>query len=185
MMSAMQQDSKERNDMRDQGDRECGGCELADRRRFLQQAAALVAGALVGLGMSAERATAMPLGFLTGVRAPNGKDVSFPIPAADGATIDRDNDLILARYQGKVYAFGLACPHQNTALRWLAAEGRFQCPKHKSKYTPDGIFLEGRVTRSMDRYAVHKDGANVVVNLDALYQQDKQKPEWEAAFVPA
>jgi nitrite reductase/ring-hydroxylating ferredoxin subunit len=164
---------------------DCGGCELADRRRFLQQAAALVAGALVGLGMSADRALAMPLGILEGVRSSNGKDVSFPIPAADGATIDRDNDLILARYQGKVYAFGLACPHQNTALRWLPAEGRFQCPKHKSKYAPDGIFLSGRATRSMDRYAVRKDGTNIVVNLDSLYEQDKQKGQWESAFVTA
>jgi nitrite reductase/ring-hydroxylating ferredoxin subunit len=164
---------------------ECGGCELADRRRFLSQAAAMVVGALVGLGMNAERATAMPLDFITGLRAPNGKDVSFPIPAADGATIDRDNDLILARYQGKVYAFGLACPHQNTALRWLAAEGRFQCPKHKSKYAPDGTFLSGRATRSMDRYAVRKDANNIVVNVDTLYEQDKQKPQWESAFIPA
>ena len=164
---------------------ECGGCELADRRRFLTQAAAMVVGAMVGLGMNAERAVAMPLGFLTGARAPNGKDVSFPIPTADGATIDRDNDLILARYQGKVYAFGLACPHQNTALRWLAAEGRFQCPKHKSKYAPDGTFLSGRATRSMDRYAVRKEGSNIVVNIDSLYEQDKQKQEWESAFVAA
>jgi len=164
-------------------DTECSGCELADRRRFLSQAAAMIVGAMVGLGMAADRAAALPLGFVTGLRLPNGKDVSFPIPAADGATIDRDNDLILARYQGKVYAFGLACPHQNTALRWLAAEGRFQCPKHKSKYSPDGVFLSGRATRSMDRYAVHKDGANVVVNLDSLFQEDKQKPQWETAFV--
>ena len=169
----------------DIGGTECGGCELPDRRGFLIQAAAMVVGAMVGLGMNADRAIAMPLGFLTGIRSPNGKDVSFPIPAADGATIDRDNDLILARYQGKVYAFGLACPHQNTALRWLAAEGRFQCPKHKSKYAPDGTFLSGRATRSMDRYAVRKDGSNIVVNVNTLYEQDKQHAEWEAAVVTA
>ena len=162
---------------------DCGACELSSRRAFLTQAAALVAGALVGLGMTADRATAMPLSFLSGIRLPNGKDVSFPIPAADGATIDKDNDLILARYQGKVYAFGLACPHQNTALRWLADEGRFQCPKHKSKYAPDGTFLSGRATRSMDRYAVRKDGNNVVVNVGTLYEEDKQKPQWDGAFI--
>lgn len=169
----------------DGGHTGCRDCELADRRQFLTRAAAMIAGAMVGLGMAADRAVALPLGFVTGVRSPNGNDLSFPIPAADGATIDRDNDMILARYQGKVYAFGLACPHQNTALRWLAEEGRFQCPKHKSKYAPDGTFLSGRATRSMDRYAVRKDGSNVVVNLNTLYEQDKQKSEWEAAFVPA
>ena len=162
----------------------CQGCELVDRRRFLAQAAVTVVGVMVALGMSAERAAAFPLTFVTGVRLPNGTDVSFPIPPADGATIDKNNDMILARYQGKVFAFGLACPHQNTALRWLAEEGRFQCPKHKSKYAPDGTFLSGRATRSMDRYAVRKDGSNVVVSLDTLYQEDKQKAEWGNAFVP-
>jgi nitrite reductase/ring-hydroxylating ferredoxin subunit len=161
----------------------CSGCSLADRRTFLTQAAAMVAGVLIGLGMNADQASAMPLRFLTGMRAPNGKDVTYPIPAADGVTIDKDNDLILARYQGKVFAFGLACPHQNTALRWLAPEGRFQCPKHKSKYAPDGVFLSGRATRSMDRYAVRKDGNNIVANVDALYQQDKQAADWQSAFV--
>jgi hypothetical protein len=101
-------------------DQDCAGCALADRRTFLTQAAALIAGALISVGMTAERAAAMPIGILVGMRSPNDKDVSYPIPASDGVTIDKDNDVILARYQGKVYAFGLACPHQNTALRWLA-----------------------------------------------------------------
>lgn len=168
-----------------QQDTDCSGCGLADRRRFLMQAAAAVATVMVGLGMSAERALAMPLGIVSGVRLPNGKDASYPIPATDGATIDHDNDVIIARFQGHVFAFSLACPHQNTALRWLAEEGRFQCPKHKSKYAPDGTFLSGRATRSMDRFALRKDGASVVVNLNTLYEQDKQQKEWEAASVPA
>lgn len=162
---------------------DCGGCVLSDRRTFLSQTAAMVVGALVGLGMSTERALALPLGVVTGTPLGPGADTAYPIPAADGATIDRDNDVILARYQGRVFAFGLACPHQNTALRWLGNEGRFQCPKHKSKYAPDGTFLSGRATRSMDRYAVRKDGTNVVVNLGTLYEQDKQPAEWDAAVV--
>ena len=32
--------------------------------------------------------------------------------------IDKDNDAILTRWQGKVYVYSLACPHQNTALKW-------------------------------------------------------------------
>ena len=179
----MHRDHNETNAAGGAHDGDCGGCELADRRRFLQQAAALVAGALVGLGMSADRAVAMPLNFITGTRSPNGKDVSFPIPAADGATVDRDNDMILARYQGKVYAFGLACPHQNTALRWLPAEGRFQCPKHKSKYAPDGTFLSDRATRSMDRYEVRLVGNSVAVDVDKLYQEDTDLAQWQHAVV--
>ena len=106
--------------------------------------------------MSAERATAIPLTFGTGMRSPNGKARLPPIPAADGAAIDRKNDMILARYQGKVYAFGLACPHRNTALWWLAEGSRFQCPKRKSKQAPMGRCStsvgDGRWRNNLDRW---------------------------------
>ena len=38
----------------------------------------------------------------------------------------------------RCYAFNLACPHENTALKWLPKDGRFQCPKHESQYQPCG-----------------------------------------------
>ncbi len=82
-----------------------------------------------------------------------------------------------------MYAFALSCPHQNTALKWLKDEGRFQCPKHKSKYEPDGTFIEGRATRGMDRYVVRRDGAKVVVDLGKLIEQDKDGAGWSAAQV--
>jgi hypothetical protein len=49
----------------------------------------------------------------------------------------------------------------------------------------DGIYLKdsGRATRNMDRFAVRKDGNNVVVNLDKLYQEDEDEAAWKAAFV--
>src|SRR4051794_39058632 len=100
-MTAMRRDENEFEQTaraaKDPGEADCSGSPLADRRTFLTQAAALVASAMIGLGMSAEGAMAMPLGMVTGVRLPSGKDASYPIPAADGATIDRDNDVILAR----------------------------------------------------------------------------------------
>ena len=63
------------------------------------------------------------------------------MPAADGVTIDRDAQVILVRFQQKVYAFNLACPHENTALRWRERDVRFQCPRHESQYQPDGTFI--------------------------------------------
>jgi hypothetical protein len=35
----------------------------------------------------------------------------------------------------------------------------------------------------MDRFALRRDADNVVVDLDKLYQQDKDAAEWKAAFV--
>jgi Rieske Fe-S protein len=84
-----------------------------------------------------------------------------------------------------VYAFALSCPHQHTALRWDDSAHEFRCPKHKSRYRPDGTFIEGRATRDMDRLAIRRDGAALVVDVDRLYQQDEHQAEWGTAFVAA
>jgi nitrite reductase/ring-hydroxylating ferredoxin subunit len=154
----------------------------ADRRAFLREAAVAVAGVLALLGASPCWAGAVPLAFTAPVAAA-GDTRRYPIPVVDGATIDRENEVILARWEGIVYAFNLACPHQRTALRWLAADARFQCPKHKSKYRPDGSFISGRATRGMDRFSVRREGAEVVVNLGALHRQSDDPTGWTAAAV--
>ena len=112
-----------------------------------------------------------------------GNERRYPVPAADGVSVDRGSQVILARVQGKVYAMALACPHQNTVLRWDAGANRFQCPKHKSRYRPDGTFIEGRATRGMDRYAVRLVGSSVAVDVDKLYQEDTDLSQWQQAVV--
>ena len=108
---------------------------------------------------------------------------SYPIPAEDGVQIDRDNQVILVRWQGSIYAFNLSCPHQNTALRWNAADGQFQCPKHHSKYRPDGTFISGRATRSMDRFSLSRSGNEVVVNVESMHKDDADHTGWAASVV--
>ena len=97
--------------------------------------------------------------------------------------IDRDREIILARNGKLVFAFDLACPHQSTSLRWLQTDQRFQCPKHKSLYSAEGVYLEGRATRSMDRHAIRREGGNVVVDLDRVFEEDQDVAQWKAAFV--
>ena len=80
-------------------------------------------------------------------------------------------------------AFNLACPHENTALKWRDGDKRFQCPKHESKYTPEGVFTDGRATRNMDRLAIRRDGMKVIVGLDRLFKSDQNAAEWAAAVV--
>ena len=91
--------------------------------------------------------------------------------------------MIVVRYQNAVYTFVLWCPHQRTAVRWYDDLQRFECPKHHSKYQPTGIFIEGRATRGMDRYALRKSDDTIVVDLATAYQQDKDPAGWEAAVV--
>lgn len=165
------------------GDDGCEGCSGGNRRDFLRQAAGLVAGALVGLGLSPESARAFPVEAATPLHA-TGSEITLPVPAQDGATIHAEQSLILARYAGAVYAFSLACPHQRTALKWLGKDGRFQCPKHKSKYRPDGVYISGRATRSMDRFAIRREGGRVVVDLSRRLREDQDREAWKTAMVP-
>jgi Rieske Fe-S protein len=163
--------------MSDDNAHECGECPLMDRRSFLRSAAILSASATVAFTGAAN---ALPV--VVGVRV-GGDEKVYPIPSTDGVQIDKDMDVILSRTKGRMYAFNLACPHQNTAIRWDGGKGRFQCPKHKSVYTPDGIFVEGRATRGLDRFIVRKDGNSIVVSLDSLLQEDEDAEKWKQAFV--
>jgi Rieske Fe-S protein len=162
----------------------CGGCALVDRRNFLRDAAAAAAGVLVALGASPRWAAAMPLELVAPVSGGH-EDKTYAIPATDGTQIDKSNGVIVTRWQGKVFVFSLACPHQNTAVKWFDKDNRFECPKHHSRYLPDGVYVKdsGRATRGMDRFAVKRDGSNVVANLDKLYQEDEDEAAWKAAFV--
>ena len=157
----------------------CHDCGLGNRRDFLRAA---VAAAAATFGATPVQAAALSVRFAHGLRV-SGEEHAYPIPTADGATIDKENEIILVRFEQKVYAFNLSCPHQNTALRWNPDEAQFQCPKHHSRYRPDGIFVSGRATRSMDRLGVRRDGGDVVVNVDQFYRQDKNPTEWEGAVL--
>ena len=97
--------------------------------------------------------------------------------------IDREQEVILVRWQGAVYAFNLSCPHQRTALRWNGGDAQFQCPKHHSKYRPDGTFVSGRATRGMDRFSISRSGDEIVVDVDAMHKEDKDQAGWDAAVV--
>jgi nitrite reductase/ring-hydroxylating ferredoxin subunit len=161
-------------------DQDCGACELkSTRREFFREAALAAAAIVAALGMPAR---AHGLSFLHAAWS-EGDNVAYPIPGVDGVTIDKEHQIIVVRHQGSVYAFALSCPHQRTALKWKEDDGRFQCPKHKSKYQPDGTFISGRATRGMDRYSVKKKGAEIVVDMTKLFREDKEKAEWAAAVV--
>jgi Rieske Fe-S protein len=161
----------------------CAGCGGADRRNFLLKVAGILAGILVSVRASSAEAASLPVTFGRSMGR-HGGEVTYPIPEGDGAMIDLEQEVILVRWQSSVFAFNLSCPHQNTALKWLARDHLFRCPRHKSEYQPDGVFIRGRATRGMDRFAVRKSGDAVIVNLDALYRDDREHEAWTAASVP-
>jgi len=160
----------------------CGGCR--SRRQFLGESATILAALAATMGLSARQVSAWALVEIAPT-ASQGDTLTYPIPASDGASIDYTNQVILARWQGDVFAFNLACPHQNTALKWRADHRQFECPRHHSKYTAEGVFISGRATRNMDRFSLTRNGNSVVVTLDALWRSDENTAKWNGAFVKA
>lgn len=164
-------------------DTPCAECPLVERRTFLRDATALVAGIVAALGGAPGRAAALTVRYGRPI-AERDPLLTYPVPAEDGAQIDKANQVIVVRWQQKAYAFNLACPHQNTALRWQPEDAQFQCPRHHSRYQPDGVFISGRATRSMDRFALRLGGGNLVVDVSQFFRQDKNPVEWAAAVAP-
>lgn len=158
----------------------CTRCRLGMARRDFLRDAALAAALMVGLTARRGQAAVIPR-LITGVVRGRGQ-VTYPLPATDGVSIDREREIILARSAGKIYSFYLSCPHQHTALKWVEKHDRFECPKHHSKYQIDGEYISGRATRSMDRYAVQVTGDEVVVDPDRLFRQDRDPQGWAAAY---
>jgi Rieske Fe-S protein len=141
-------------------------------------AAGLVAGSR---GIAAAAELPIALGDSLGR---SGDEITYPVPASDGVTIDRENAvIIIVRFQGKVMAFNLSCPHQNAAVRWRQAELRFECSKHDSVYSPDGTYVGGRATRNMDRFAIKRSGSSIIVNVAQMIQSGEQNAAWHTAFV--
>jgi nitrite reductase/ring-hydroxylating ferredoxin subunit len=159
-------------------------CEPPDpsRREFFGHISAAALAALIGVELLASDASAVPLTNTSGAQGA-ANERTYPTPASDGVSIDREAEVILIRFHQQALAFNLACPHENTALRWRQEDGRFQCPRHGSKYQPDGTFISGRATRSMDRFAIRREGDSLIVDLTHLYRSDQQKAEWTAAVV--
>jgi Rieske Fe-S protein len=141
-------------------------CDVCSRRQFL----------FAGL-------MTLPVLFIAADPASAGSEKRYPIPAGDSVNIDRGEAVIVARVQGHAYAFSLACPHQQAAVKWVPADHRFQCTKHDSKYDPQGVHISGRATRNLDRLPIRRDGNMLVVDLDRAFRSDTDPAGWAAATV--
>lgn len=159
----------------------CSDCRFAgDRRAFVARVLSVVAAAALLPDMAHAEAQ-----VVVTQHAIPGRDglVRYPIPAADGATIDSANEVIIVRAAGQCMAFALSCPHQRALLRIKGGTTAFQCPKHKSEYQIDGAFIRGRATRNMDRLTIHRDGAELVVDIESEIRSDDDAAAWAAAVV--
>jgi nitrite reductase/ring-hydroxylating ferredoxin subunit len=148
------------------------------RREFLRAGGCALAAACA-IGRSNLRA--LPVLVVRGEGV--GNERKYPIPSADSVSIDHAEQAIIVRDHGEVIGMFLGCPHEHAAVKWVEKDHRFQCTKHDSRYQPDGVHISGRATRNLDRFAIHREGDAVVVDLDHLFQSDRDPAGWAAAVV--
>jgi Rieske Fe-S protein len=80
----------------------------------------------------------------------------------------------------------MTCPHRAvTTLEWWPDQHEFHCPKHDAHFAADGELIDGRPDRAMDRFAIRRSGATVVVDTGTTLQQDAQHDAWSRAAVNA
>jgi nitrite reductase/ring-hydroxylating ferredoxin subunit len=161
----------------------CGACPIeTDRRTFLHDMAIAVMGTLAVIGVAPGSAFARSARAVEPLRDA-GAERRYELPRGDGVSIDEQNEVILARWQNRVYAFSLLCPHRGTKLVWHADESRVYCPKHKARFRADGLHDSGRATRALDRYDLRLEAGTIVVDLDALHRVDDDPRGWSSAVV--
>ena len=73
---------------------------------------------------------------------------------------DSDGTYWIALYQRCVH-LGCTVPFRNDCIS-------FKCPCHGSHYNTDGEYLDGPAPRSLDRFAFHFEGGNVIVDTGTL-----------------
>ena len=155
----------------------------ASRRKFLRDVGAMVA-AVLAVGAVASPAAAL-VNAVADVGPTNaaGPLRTYALPSTDSISIDVANDVILARWQGRVHAFSLECPHRGARLEWREDEQRIFCPKHKARFTAHGKHDSGRGSRDLDRYRLSRQNGSIVVDLASVLRADADPDAWRAAVI--
>lgn len=61
-------------------------------------------------------------------------------------------------------ALYMVCTHLGCLYKWEQANNRFECPCHGSKFTREGLYIEGPAPRSLDTFVVTIEGDQVAVD---------------------
>lgn len=163
----------------------CSECPtaVASRRAFLSGVGVMVA-ALFAAGELSSPAAALA-STIAEIRPSRTRGVlrTYALPSTDSVSVDVANDLILARWQNRVFAFSLKCPHRGARLEWRNGEQRIFCPKHKARFTANGTHDSGRGSRDLDRYALSRQNGSVVVDVGSVLRADENAEAWRAAVI--
>lgn len=165
----------------------CEQCPVVtSRRAFLRDAAAVAAAAVAAVSIAQPGvAFAQSVVEIEPASTPTARraERNYAIPPADSVSVDLSNDVILARWENRVYAFSTRCPHKGERLEWRQSEERVYCPRHEARFLADGSHISGRSTRDLDRYSIRRSANDIVVDLGELRRRDIDPDAWTQAVV--
>lgn len=58
--------------------------------------------------------------------------------------------------KGRLYLFDATCPHLGCVVQWNADEKSFDCPCHGSRFTKEGIVINGPATENLEKVELKK-----------------------------
>ena len=160
----------------------CQHSTCPSRRLFFQQVGSAALATLALSGLHPSIALAESVRAVAGSSPAPGQR-AYPIPVADGVSIDEAAGVILVRAANHLYAFSTECPHRGAQLEFLSNESTIYCRKHKARFGADGTWRSGRRTRALDRFPIRVASRQVVVAVDTLLEQDVDGAAYDAAEV--
>ncbi len=89
-----------------------------------------------------------------------------PVDAAPEAVADGKFWWVNVEGQGP-QAIYMVCTHLGCLYKWVDERGQFECPCHGSKFTREGLFIEGPAPRSLDTFVTTLEEETWVVDTGA------------------
>ena len=59
--------------------------------------------------------------------------------------------------ENSLHAFSAVCPHMGCVVQWNAEERSFDCPCHGSRFTKEGVVINGPATANLERVRINED----------------------------
>ena len=71
---------------------------------------------------------------------------------------------LVTTQDGSPKAIYMVCTHLGCLYKWEQSNVRFECPCHGSKFSHDGLYIEGPAPRSLDYFEVDTEGDELIVH---------------------
>lgn len=88
------------------------------------------------------------------------------VPPADAAPkpYSEGKFWLVTTAEGSPKALYMVCTHLGCLYKWAPTNNRFECPCHGSKFTHDGLYIEGPAPRSLDSFPIAEENSQLIVD---------------------